>query len=96
MTTFTIINIIGWTSLLVAHLVKGHMSRKETKIQEQLNERLLKSKDLSTEEMVQLTYEMEDHKIKRFGAYGSSGIFSQILTFGLGLFTANLIFQFIN
>lgn len=96
MTTFTIINIIGWTSLLIAHLVKGYMTRKETKIQEQLNERLLKAKDLSTEEMVQLTYEMEDHKIKRFGAYGSYGIFSQILTFGLGLFTANLIFQFIN
>ena len=71
------------------------MSRKETQIQEQLNQRLLKSKDLSIEEVVQLAHEMEDHQIKRFGAYGSYGIYSQILTFGIGLFTANLIFQFI-
>jgi hypothetical protein len=71
------------------------MSLKETQIQEQLNERLFKSKDLSIEEVVQLAREMEDHQIKRFGAFGSYGIFSQILTFGLGLFTANLIFQFI-
>jgi hypothetical protein len=95
MTTFTIINMIGWSSFLIAYLVKGYMSLKETQIQEQLNERLFKSKDLSIEEVVQLAREMEDHQIKRFGAFGSYGIFSQILTFGLGLFTANLIFQFI-
>jgi len=95
MTTFTIINMIGWSSFLIAYLVKGYMSRKENQIQEQLNERLLKSKDLSIEEVVQLAHEMEDHQIKRFGAYGSYGIYSQILTFGIGLFTANLIFQFI-
>ena len=95
MTTFTIINMIGWSSFLIAYLVKGYMSRKETQIQEQLNERLLKSKDLSIEEVVQLAHEMEDHQIKRFGPYGSYGIYSQILTFGIGLFTANLIFQFI-
>jgi hypothetical protein len=95
MTTFTIINMIGWSSFLIAYLVKGYMSLKETQIQEQLNERLFKSKDLSIEEVVQLAREMEDHQIKRFGAFGSYGIFSQILSFGLGLFTANLIFQFI-
>jgi hypothetical protein len=95
MTTFTIINMIGWSSFLIAYLVKGYMSLKETQIQEQLNERLFESKDLSIEEVVQLAREMEDHQIKRFGAFGSYGIFSQILTFGLGLFTANLIFQFI-
>ena len=95
MTTFTIINMIGWSSFLIAYLVNGYMSRKETQIQEQLNQRLLKSKDLSIEEVVQLAHEMEDHQIKRFGAYGSYGIYSQILTFGIGLFTANLIFQFI-
>jgi hypothetical protein len=96
MTTFTIINFIGWTSFLIAYLIKWYMSRKEIQIQEQLNERFLKSKDLSTEEMVQLVYEMEDHQIKRFGAFGSYGVFSQILTFGMGLFLANLIFQFVN
>jgi len=96
MTTFTIINIIGWNSFLIAYLVKWYMSRKEIQIQEQLNQRHLESKDLSIEEKLQLTNEMEDHQIKRFGAFGSYGVFSQILTFAMGLFTANLIFQFVN
>lgn len=96
MTTFTIINIVGWSSFLIAYLVKWYMSRKEIQIQEQLNHKLLKSKDSSTEEKLKLANEMEDHQIKRFGAFGSYGIFSQILTFAMGLFTANLIFQFVN
>lgn len=96
MTTFTIVNLIGWTTLLISYVVKWYLTKKEDKAQLELNERIAKMNELSLEGRVQLTFDIEDHKIKRFGAFGSYGIFSQLLTFGIGLFTANLIFYFFN
>ena len=92
MTTFTLINFFGWLVLLTAYLVKSYMTTKENKLQDELQSRVEKIQELSTEEVVQLKYELEDLKLRRFGAFGSYGVHAQILTFGLGIFFANTIY----
>lgn len=92
MTTFTIINFFGWLVLLTAYLVKSYMTTKENKLQDELQSRVEKIQELSTEEVVQLKYELEDLKLRRFGAFGSYGVHAQILTFGLGIFITNTIY----
>jgi hypothetical protein len=92
MTTFTLINFFGWLVLLTAYLVKSYMTTKENKLQDELQSRVEKIQELSTEEVVQLKYEIEDLKLRRFGAFGSYGVHVQILTFGLGIFVANTIY----
>ena len=52
--------------------------------------------ELSLEGKVQLSFDIEDQKMNKFGAFGSYGVFSQILTFGMGVFVANLIYIFFN
>lgn len=94
MTTFTLINSLGWLVLLTAYLVKSYMTTKENKIQEELEFRVEKIKELSTEEIVKLKYELEDFKLRRFGAFGSYGVHVQILTFGLGIFITNTLYLF--
>lgn len=96
MTTFTIVNILGWSSLLIAYFVRWYLGKKEEKLQLQLNERITKMDELSIEGKVQLSFDIEDHKIKRFGPMGSYGLSLQILTFGLGVFITNLIFNILN
>lgn len=96
MTTFTIVNILGWSSLLIAYFVRWYIGKKEEKLQLQLNERITKMDELSIEGKVQLSFDIEDHKIKRFGPMGSYGLSLQILTFGLGVFITNLIFNILN
>jgi len=96
MTTFTIVNILGWSSLLIAYFVRWYMGKKEEKLQLQLNERITKMDELSIEGKVQLSFDIEDHKIKKYGPMGSYGLSLQILTFGLGVFITNLIFNILN
>jgi len=96
MTTFTIVNLLGWSSMIIAHLVRRYLTKKEDKIQLQLNERVTKMDELSIEGKVQLSFDIEDHKIKRFGPMGSYGLSLQILTFGIGVFITSLIFQILN
>ena len=83
MTTFTLVNLIGYLTLVAAYLVKY------------LEVQVSNIKDLSTEELVELTYKLEDLKLRRFGAFGSYGVHAQILTFGLGIFLVNLLHQII-
>jgi hypothetical protein len=96
MTTFTIVNILGWSSLLIAYYVRWYLGKKEEKLQLQLNERITKMDELSIEGKVQLSFDIEDHKIKKYGPMGSYGLSLQILTFGLGVFITNLIFNILN
>lgn len=96
MTTFTIVNILGWSSLLIAYFVRWYIGKKEEKLQLQLNERITKMDELSIEGKVQLSFDIEDHKIKKYGPMGSYGLSLQILTFGLGVFITNLIFNILN
>ncbi len=96
MTTFTIVNILGWSSLLIAYFVRWYMGKKEEKLQLQLNERITKMDELSIEGKVQLSFDIEDHKIRKYGPMGSYGLSLQILTFGLGVFITNLIFNILN
>jgi predicted nuclease of restriction endonuclease-like (RecB) superfamily len=96
MTTFTIVNLIGWTSYLISFVVRWYLTKKEDKIQLQLYERITKMDELSIEGKVQLSFDIEDHKIKRFGPMGSYGLSLQILTFGIGVFITSLIFQIFN
>jgi hypothetical protein len=93
MTTFSLVNLIGWFVLLAAYLVKYLMSRKEQQLQKALESQALKMKELSTEELVELTYKLEDLKMRRFGAFGSYGVHAQILTFGIGVFVVNLLYK---
>jgi hypothetical protein len=72
------------------------MGKKEEKLQLQLNERITKMDELSIEGKVQLSFDIEDHKIKKYGPMGSYGLSLQILTFGLGVFITNLIFNILN
>lgn len=95
MTTFTLVNLIGYLTLVVAYLVKYLMNRKEEQQQKNLEVQVSNIKDLSTEELVELTYKLEDLKLRRFGAFGSYGVHAQILTFGLGIFLVNLLHQII-
>lgn len=96
MTTFTIVNILGWSSLLIAYFVRWYIGKKEEKLQLQLNERITKMNELSIEGKVQLSFDIEDHKIKKYGPMGSYGLSLQILTFGLGVFITNFIFNILN
>ena len=82
--------------MIIAHLVRRYLTKKEDKIQLQLNERVTKMDELSIEGKVQLSFDIEDHKIKRFGPMGSYGLSLQILTFGIGVFITSLIFQILN
>lgn len=93
MTTFSLVNLIGWFVLLAAYLVKYLMSRKEQQLQEALESQVSKMKELSTEELVELTYKLEALKLRRFGAFGSYGVHAQILTFGIGVFVVNLLYK---
>jgi hypothetical protein len=93
MTTFSLVNLIGWFVLLAAYLVKYLMSRKEQQLQKALESQASKMKELSTEELVELTYKLEDLKMRRFGAFGSYGVHAQILTFGIGVFVVNLLYK---
>lgn len=96
MTTFTIVNLLGWVSLIVSFVVKRYLTKKEDKAQLQLNERIAKMDELSLEGKVQLSFDIEDHKMKKFGPMGSYGLSIQILTFGMGVFITNLIFNILN
>jgi hypothetical protein len=91
MTSFTIINTLGWIVLLAAYIVKSYMATKENQIQKELEARTNNMRELSTEELVQLKYDLEDLKLRRFGAFGSYGVHAQILSFGIGLFIANFL-----
>jgi hypothetical protein len=91
MTSFTIINFFGWVVLLVAYIAKWYMASKENQIQKELEARTNNIRELSTEELVQLKYDLEDLKLRRFGAFGSYGVHAQILSFGIGLFIANFL-----
>ncbi len=93
MTTFSLVNLIGWFVLLAAYLVKYLMSRKEQQLQKALEFQASKMKELSTEELVELTYKLEDLKMRRFGAFGSYGVHAQILTFGIGVFVVNFLYK---
>jgi hypothetical protein len=93
MTTFSLVNLIGWFVLLAAYLVKYLMSRKEQQLQKALESQASKIKELSTEELVELTYKLEDLKMRRFGAFGSYGVHAQILTFGIGVFVVNFLYK---
>lgn len=93
MTTFTLVNLIGWFTLAAAYLVKYLMNRKEEQLQKTLEAQVSKMKDLSTEELVELTYKLEDLKLRRFGAFGSYGVHAQILTFGIGVFVVNFLYK---
>lgn len=93
MTTFSLVNLIGWFVLLAAYLVKYLMSRKEQQLQKALESEASKMKELSTEELVELTYKLEDLKMRRFGAFGSYGVHAQILTFGIGVFVVNFLYK---
>lgn len=93
MTTFALVNLIGWLTLATAYLVKYLMNRKEEQEQKNLETQFSKMKDLSTEELVELTYKLEDLKLRRFGAFGSYGVHAQILTFGIGVFVVNLLYK---
>lgn len=96
MTVSTIVSMIGWASFFVAYLVKWYLTKKEENTRLQLNSRITKMDELSLEGKVQLSFDIEDHKMNKFGAFGSYGVFSQILTFGMGVFVANLIYIFFN
>ncbi len=91
MTSFTIINFLGWIVLLAAYIVKSHMATKENQIQKELEARTNKMRELTTEELVELKYALEDLKLRRFGAFGSYGVLAQILSFGIGLYFANFL-----
>jgi len=93
MTTFSLVNLIGWFVLLAAYLVKYLMSRKEQQLQKALESQASKIKELSTEELVELTYKLEDLKMRRFGAFGSYGVHAQTLTFGIGVFVVNFLYK---
>ena len=93
MTTFTLVNLIGYLTLVVAYLVKYLMNRKEEQQQKNLEAQVSNIKDLSTEELVELTYKLEDLKLRRFGAFGSYGVHVQILAFGIGVFSVNLLYK---
>ena len=91
MTSYAIINFLGWIVLLAAYIVKSYMATKENQIQKELETRTNKMRELTTEELVELKYDLEDLKLRRFGAFGSYGVHAQILTFGIGLFIANFL-----
>ena len=91
MTTFTLVNLIGYLTLVVPYLVKYLMNRKEEQQQKNLEAQVSNIKDLSTEELVELTYKLEDLKLRRFGTFGSYGVHVQILAFGIGVFSVNLL-----
>lgn len=93
MTTFTLVNLIGYLTLVIAYLVKYLLNRKEEQEQKTLEVQVSKMNDLSTEELVELRYKLEDLKLRRFGAFGSYGVHAQILTFGMGVFVVNLLYQ---
>lgn len=92
MTTFSLVNLIGYLTLVVAYLVKYLMNRNEEKQQKTLEAQVSKMNELSTEELVDLRYKLEDLKLRRFGAFGSYGVHAQILTFGIGVFSVNLLY----
>ena len=96
MTVSTIVSMIGWASFVVAYLVKWYLTKKEEKVQSELNSRITKIDELFLEGKVQLSFDIEDHKIKKFGPLGSYGISLQILTFGMGVFVTNIIYLFFN
>jgi len=78
---------------VIAYLVKYLLNRKEEQEQKTLEVQVSKMNDLSTEELVELRYKLEDLKLRRFGAFGSYGVHAQILTFGMGVFLVNLLHQ---
>lgn len=92
MTTFSLVNLIGYLTLVVAYLVKYLMNRNEDKHQKTLEAQVSKMNQLSTEELVELRNKLEDLKLRRFGAFGSYGVHAQILTFGIGVFSVNLLY----
>jgi hypothetical protein len=89
MTSIDIVNLFGWSILLVAWVTKWHLTRKEDRMSEQLNEKILVAKTPEEiNEVEKMFIELHD---KRFGLTGSYGISLQILVFGLGLFISNFI-----
>jgi hypothetical protein len=89
MTSIDIVNLVGWSILLVAWVTKWYLTRKEDRMSEQLNEKILLAKTPEEiNEVEKMFIELHD---KRFGLTGSYGIFLSFLVFGLGLFTSNLI-----
>ena len=92
MTTFELVNLIGWLVFFAAYLVKQLMSHKEQQLQQALESQASKIKELSTEELIKLKYELEELKFRRFGAFGSYGVHAQILSFGIGVFLVNFLY----
>jgi|694.fasta_scaffold36747_7 hypothetical protein len=92
MTTFYLVNLIGWFILLLAYFVKYLMVRKENKLTKALEVRISKMNESTNEELVQLKSEIQDLQLRRFGAFGSYGVHAQILTFGLGVFVVNFLY----
>ena len=89
MTSIDIVNIVGWSILIVAWGTKWYLTRKEDKMSEQLNEKILQAKTPEEiNEVEKMFVELHD---KRFGLTGSYAIFLSFLVFGLGLFTSNII-----
>ena len=89
MTSSDIVNLVGWLIFFVGWVTKWCLTRKEDRMSEQLNEKILVAKTPEEiNEVEKMFIELHD---KRFGLTGSYGISLQILIFGLGLFTSNFI-----
>ena len=89
MTSIDIVNLVGWSVMLVAWVTKWYLTRKEDRMSEQLNEKILVAK--TPEEINQVERIFIELHDKRFGLTGSYGIFLLLMVFGLGLFISNLI-----
>jgi hypothetical protein len=89
MTSINIVNLVGWSVMLVAWVTKWYLTRKEDRMSEQLNEKILVAK--TPEEINQVERIFIELHDKRFGLTGSYGIFLLLMVFGLGLFISNLI-----
>jgi hypothetical protein len=89
MTTINIVNLLGWLTLIAAWGVKAYMTRKEEKLQVQLDEKISVAK--SPEEIQECEKMFLDIHTNRFGVFGSWGVSVQIMSFGIGLFISNFI-----
>jgi|688.fasta_scaffold315717_2 hypothetical protein len=89
MTSIDIVNLVGWSVMLVAWVTKWYLTRKENRMSEQLDEKILVAK--TPEEINQVERIFIELHDKRFGLTGSYGIFILFMVFGLGLFISNLI-----
>lgn len=89
MTSIDIVNILGYSTLLFAWAAKWYLNRKEDRMSEKLNEKILVAK--TSEEISEVEKMFVQLHDKRFGLTGSYGISLQIMVFGLGLFISNFI-----